>query len=1363
MTNVSSGTTRFSAIAAGNSHNLALAVDGSVYAWGANTYLALGRTGTSPGLTPVKVNGLGAVRAIAAGGFHNLAIVHDGTVWAWGDNTNGEMGAGSVSFAGIATPAQVPGLANAIGISANVHNNAVLLVDGSAWIWGSNTFKQLGDDARPDPDASPKPISPLKNSMAIAVGARHVAVVRPLSSVRTWGANPGGILGTGKTSNQLLYTETSLPLAKPPGLDTVKAVSTSGCSSHSLLLGGDGVVWAWGSNAYGQLGEAGPDQPAPIKVFGLPPMMAVAAGCNASAALAADGTVWTWGYGGTGTLGNASFSDRATPARVANVSSVSAIALREQTLMALRATGSIITWGSNNKGGSPSFALGATGGDRNTPPTTALSLPGSKSARSLAAGRYNGFALLQDGTVASWGYNVNGSLGIGSQTSTATPTTVWGPSGQTPPLDNISGLSAGTNVTMALRSGTPYGWGYNLQGQLGIPAGLYTSPNVVIGAPWVTRFAVGDAASMIELYIGVPYTAGLSPLGRPFGSGGGWQPVTGNPITTAFDIGPQMGLMVVPGPSSPSEYDVVFCAPNPPMTASASGPGNTCSVVAAGSTPTVGLLLRGDVLGADRVYRGGEVLIDGSGNIACVGCNCSATAGYGQATRVDCPRGAISPGLINTHEHLSYWVNSPTHTDIQSYRFRDDWRLRTPDPDGMPNLTVNSNANANQLAANEMRHVLSGTTSVVGNGTSSAPGLLRNLDLIDLAAVMIPGGKDRREGLVTRVWSDVFPLKDGFVPLNADCTPAQLAQPHLRAADAEVFHLGEGIETQASRELICGVGGARDVIFENGALVHGIAIGPRQALTLAQRHSSVVWSPRSNIELYGNTTPVVMLDKMGINVALGTDWSPTGSINLSRELACAHSYNRTQLGGYFSDYQLWQMVTSNAATATGVEQKLGALKIGAVADIAIFDESVGGDYSAVVRGEPKTVALVLRSGEALYGDTALLTYAGHPWLNKTSNTYSALTICGMAKRGGITTTQAGAAKPYLTYCGTEVEPSCAPRRSEYGPPSAIDRDGDGREDDEDNCPEVFNPIRTDIDDGRQADWDGDTVGDACDTCPVAGCISQRVDDLDADGVSNGADNCPLLANAPAPGAPQVDSDNDGLGDACDCNQSWCQLPIEAVKDTQAMAYPGMSALVNVNGLYVTALDSTGFFVQDNPAVAPAGYGNLGIRIQVGQAPSVLVGNKVDVWGFTQSNAGMEQIAFIILNVVGTGTTLPFGPVNRFADSIATYTVGASRTTGLSVDAFEGMYVRAQGTQVVVDANPDAPADNNEFEILAASVDASLFPHGLRVDDYLYNYNTQLSSKRGLGAQFTTVRGILVYTGSNHKLAPRNSSDVVPAQ
>jgi hypothetical protein len=809
------------------------------------------------------------------------------------------------------------------------------------------------------------------------------------------------------------------------------------------------------------------------------------------------------------------------------------------------------------------------------------------------------------------------------------------------------------------------------------------------------------------------------------------------------------------------------CMPSPKLVLppGISGPGNTCQVFApaSGTTTPDGILLRGEVLAPNKVFHAGEVLIDGSGNIACVGCNCAAVPGYQDATRVDCKKGVISPGLINTHEHLSCSSPAPVKIDVATYRSRDDWRIRDPDPDGFPNLSYSCANDANVIAGAELRHLVSGETSVVG--ANGVDGFVRNLDLIDIARKKAIG-HDQREGAVARVSSDTFPLNTSFVPLPSSCAGGQRPM-HLRAADAEVYHLGEGISDPALHELTCGIGGALDAVFENGTVVHGIALQPAQTAILRQRKAWVSWSPRSQIDLYGDTAPVRMLSKMGVGIALGTDWSVTGSVNLTRELACARSYNATYLGGYFSDFQLWQMVTTNAAFAAGVERRLGMLKPGYIADIAVFDAVTNTKHKAVVLGEPKAVALVLRGGDAQYGDATLIgALSGpatqNPALDKLSSSLE-LPVCGVGKRVVTTLASLPSPSPYLAVCGGEVEPSCVPKRAAgsdgvpgYGPPTTGDGDGDGVPNASDNCPTVFNPIRP-IDHGAQANADGDGAGDACDACPLkkGTCPAVSPDDLDGDGVDNGNDNCPATSNA-----SQTDSDADGLGDVCDCSTSPCEVPIEVARDEEAMGYPGDGALVTVRGLNVTAVRNGGFFVQADPATVPVDYGNVGIHVWVGGPHGASIGNRVDVSGVLQHYFGLNEIQNPTVTVTDPGTTLPFGPVSVFQYRIATYALaGPNTTTGLLADQLESMLLTTTSS-AVVNANPDAPDDFGEFEVLFSGSNPAFYPHGLRIAKYIYDYEEQLAGKRDVGDLIPSITGILVFAWNNNKLAPRSAEDVV---
>ena len=82
-------------VSVGDSHALALRSDGTVLAWGSDTYGQLGLGRPLLSTVPVKVAGLSGIKAIAGGQDHCLAVRQDGTVWAWGANDKGQLGDGT--------------------------------------------------------------------------------------------------------------------------------------------------------------------------------------------------------------------------------------------------------------------------------------------------------------------------------------------------------------------------------------------------------------------------------------------------------------------------------------------------------------------------------------------------------------------------------------------------------------------------------------------------------------------------------------------------------------------------------------------------------------------------------------------------------------------------------------------------------------------------------------------------------------------------------------------------------------------------------------------------------------------------------------------------------------------------------------------------------------------------------------------------------------------------------------------------------------------------------------------------------------------------------------------------------------------
>jgi alpha-tubulin suppressor-like RCC1 family protein len=257
----------FITVAAGAYHTCALQPTGKMACWGRNSEGQLGAgVFTDTGLPPTPVPGITSAVAIAAGGYHTCALLPGGTVQCWGRNKEGQVGIASFG-ASSATPAAVPGITEALAVTAGGYHTCVVKAGGTASCWGANEDWQLGANTPSDHSSSPVTV-PLSGLTAqIAAGGFHTcAIVAADSTVACWGSNSNGQLGLG------YFSESELPGGKvqiqDPGCGgdptvgcadtttflTAKTIAASiGVGSplggyHSVAVDSTGQNWGWGYN-----------------------------------------------------------------------------------------------------------------------------------------------------------------------------------------------------------------------------------------------------------------------------------------------------------------------------------------------------------------------------------------------------------------------------------------------------------------------------------------------------------------------------------------------------------------------------------------------------------------------------------------------------------------------------------------------------------------------------------------------------------------------------------------------------------------------------------------------------------------------------------------------------------------------------------------------------------------------------------------------------------------------------------------------------------------------------------------------------------------------------------------------------------
>lgn len=318
------------------------------WAVGSSLYGQLGDGTTVSKSSPVSVLNSSRVpwKSITTGLDHVAAIRVNGTAWCWGDGTLGLLGNGSTLNR--SSPVSVVGgllWRSIAGAGSTTHGIAQ---NGSWYSWGSGALGALGSNATAN-RSSPVTVSGGGvNWLSVFGTANGASALQSDGTIWSTGVNSSGTIGDGTTTNR------SSPVSVVGGGNWVKLATSSGAPNHVLALKNDGVLWAWGQNINGALGDGTTvNKSSPVSVRGgFTDWRSACAGRLTSAAIRQNGTLWTWGYNGFGQLGDGTTVNKSSPVSVAGGGTTWLRAsIGELHAAAIKTDGTLWTWGDNSLAG----------------------------------------------------------------------------------------------------------------------------------------------------------------------------------------------------------------------------------------------------------------------------------------------------------------------------------------------------------------------------------------------------------------------------------------------------------------------------------------------------------------------------------------------------------------------------------------------------------------------------------------------------------------------------------------------------------------------------------------------------------------------------------------------------------------------------------------------------------------------------------------------------------------------------------------------------------------------------------------------------------------------------------------------------
>jgi 5-methylthioadenosine/S-adenosylhomocysteine deaminase len=323
--------------------------------------------------------------------------------------------------------------------------------------------------------------------------------------------------------------------------------------------------------------------------------------------------------------------------------------------------------------------------------------------------------------------------------------------------------------------------------------------------------------------------------------------------------------------------------------------------------------------------------------------------------------GSVYPGLIELHNHLSYnalplWQLTERFGNRGVWGGRADYRQLVSRPAAV--LGGTDGLVQSVVRYVEAKCLVSGVTTTQGISLASNAGIRRFY-----------------RGLVRNVEQTSEPDLPEASTRIADVTAGDVAsflEKLKRESSLLLLHLSEGVDDTANRHFQ-----ALHVSPDEWAItralggIHCCGLRDDDYATLASHEGSMVWSPFSNLLLYGGTADIARARREGVLMALGPDWSPTGSKNLLAEIKVARIASE-EAGGVFSDREIVAMATINPARMLKWDAAVGSIETGKRADLLVVDGQTGDAYDRLIAARETSVTLVVIDGVPRYGSPRLM-------------------------------------------------------------------------------------------------------------------------------------------------------------------------------------------------------------------------------------------------------------------------------------------------------------------------------------------------------------------------------------------------------